>query len=200
MKPSFLFLPGAGIGDLIVSLPILDILIQYVAPFCQIDVCVDYNPMLYRDIIGTRGRYLGYIFQEDVPHYSPPYPGSLQANEVCTATIAPRLIDQIPEFMNLLELGKSRIAPLIDFLALFPHTNNYLANYAVELGLSRHTMPQWSLGQTEYLQPKLERQGPWKTMPPYITINDGWAGKSPKSWHQILALSRVAQVCAVMPL
>lgn len=201
---TFLFVPGGGIGDLIISLPVLDVLIKYIAPIAEIDVCIAHPTQIYRDILGDKSGYIRHIYEGDVPEDVPKYSGSLLANEVCDVRLGYKILDKIPEFLYLLREGKSRIEMLGDCTALAPFMNNELANRGVELGLTRATMPLWSLGLHQYPSPKLGKPKPINSrMPFYITINDGWDGKrpergtkswSPEAWAEFVALCNAGGV------
>lgn len=212
-RAPFLFCPGGGIGDSIVSLPTLDFLIKYVAPNAVIDVILGSPREIYKDIIGDRQEHIRYYWEKEIPHTIGPYWGSLSANEFCNFQMSYRFTklmeEREPEFMALIREGSQRIASLGDCTRSFPMTGqNEIANNAVKMGLSRNTLPLWSMGlNPPYPLSELNLSLFPKIVPGrYITINDGWAGDSPnrltKSWNEtgwieFVRLCREDDICVV---
>lgn len=189
-RPDFLFCPGGGIGDSIVSLPALDFLIEHIAPYADIDVLTGFSRNIYKEIIGSsRAARIRHYFEKELPHTQKRYQGSLAANEICQVMMghdmAKMILMRNPELMRLLKVGQDRLKEL-DPSA--PYHSNELANQAVSMGLSRITLPLWSLGlNNPFPGPKLSTL-PTSISGSYITINDGWAGDSPnritKAWSE----------------
>lgn len=198
-KFNFLFAPGGGLGDAICSLPILDQIIEHIGPHANIDVMAAKNVGAYKTIIGSRVQHIRTIYVENC-NKPVEYQGYMEVNELCRFIIDDKIAFRddfaaaIPEFISQLKSGLERTAELNAFAKNLPYLNNSLANLAVKRGMTRITLPQWSMGIKDFAMPSLA--APKITLPGlperYVTFNDGWQAnqsyttKSYDHWQEVI--------------
>ena len=173
MKFNLFFSPGAGLGDKIISKPILEHLIRRL-PYANIHVVDCGNIENYKTIIGSLVKYIS-GFYENGTYIS--FNAYVNCNEICKYEfrLTREISELMPEFMNELKLGSERIKEFGLAADNQPFLNNQIANQAVRMGLNRVTLPQYSMGMETYSYPKLEAEPLKMELPKnYITMNDGW--------------------------
>lgn len=211
-KPSFLFSPGGGIGDSIISLPILEFLIEHIAPYADIDCLIGFPRQTYKDMIGDKVLHIRRIFEKLLPPSSEKYQGSLTANELCQWQMSKSFFELMkkenPELIRLMEIGSERISVFGDWALNPPYHYHLVATRAVELGFNRCTLPYWTIGLDKALKPTLNPKSDMIIggAKGYITINDGWAGDtgyrvtkawSVSGWNELIRLCRECGIIVV---
>ena len=202
--PDILFCPGGGIGDAVISVPILDFVLEKFSSHAFIDVLIGFPRDIYREIIGNRQKQIRYIFERTLPPTQGKYQGSVEANEICRVMMSNSFASYIqkrdPKLMDILKEGQKRIELLGLNAIEFPHHTNELANLSVSLGLNRRTLPIYTIGLEPRTAPDLFQlvmnipdHLKTLTQTPFLTFNDGWAGDTPHRDHKILEW--MARVC-----
>ena len=186
-----LFYPGGGLGDSLVSLPVIMAVREYFGDAAEIDITTGQNIEALREI------YYGIPFVHQIfPNPSgteivlgESYDVVLSANEQVNAQIKEKAQAASPEFIERIQNGlKNREAfRLINQVP--PLLNNQLGNHAVMLGLDRRSIPLYSMGLPNYHDTTAAvqlRPGALAVLDQYdlsageyITIQDGWDATFP---------------------
>jgi len=191
-KLNILFYPGGGLGDSIVSLPVLNALHEYYGSYGQTDVITGQNIEALREI------YYGIPFIGDILPCPPGtelafgdiYDVVASANEMVNMQIKNAAPDLVPDFMEMLQThGVARRNKFGIINHVHNVLNNQLANHAVLLGLDRRSLPLYSMGLMNYqntvpsmqLRPRALATLTTQCLSPrgYITVQDGWDANFP---------------------
>ena len=167
------FFPGAGLGDMICSLPTLDFMLDLLPDF-EIDVCNTGNTDNYRAIIGPeRAARLRSINSAETKEQ---YHVWFECHEFVRCLFSPQILEANKGLMAFYEMHQKRRAFLNRMDEVFPAGGNQMARLAAYRGLNRITLPQWCIGIDKPTYPVIvpDAMVPLNVVSPYITINDGW--------------------------
>jgi len=191
-KLNILFYPGGGLGDTVVSLPVLYAIHEYFGAYGQIDIITGQNIEALREI------YHGIPFIGDIlpcpqgaeQAFGDIYDVVAMVNEMVNMQVKPAAHGLAPDFVQLLQtsgLERRNQFGLINHV--HNALNNQLGNHAVLLGLDRRSLPLYTLGLENYLEtvPAMQLQRGALTvlaaqsLTPrgYITVQDGWDANFP---------------------
>lgn len=188
---SLLFYPGGGLGDSIVSLPVLYAIHEFFDGWADIDIVTGQNIEALREL------YYGIPFVGDIVPCPPgaesvlaeSYDAMVVANEQVVLQVKDKAQAYISDFVACVESGWKRRDAFGLANRVHNLLNNQLANHAVLLGLDRRSLPLYSMGMPNYhetmpamqLHPGaldvLERHG--LVAGQYITLQDGWDANFP---------------------
>lgn len=185
-KVQILFYPGGGLGDAIVSMPVLSAVSEFFSDNAELDVFSTQNLEALQEI------YHGFSFINQILP-SPPgaefilkesYDLVIVANELVNFEIKQKAQFAMPEFVKYAERGLKNRERFVAASHVGNLLNNQLGNHAVLLGLDRRTLPLFSLGM-----PSLQKSRPLLQIQPgallflekhglshgeFITVQDGW--------------------------
>ena len=199
-KYSALILPGGGLGDLIVSAPIVRWLTNQLGDLFDFQMALPTSEQNYRDILEIFApeslEHKTHSFEKESP--PPDYHDHMEIsmNEICLVRISEAARAEIWPKIKVFLQGSLRCQALGKTVIHAPYMNNALVRQLVKKGLTRQTSPLWSLGfDDSQIKEILDYQPNFESLPPlpielegkkYITINDGWAGeiksRPTKSW------------------
>jgi len=184
MTCSILFYPGAGLGDTVLSLPVLELLRQYFSG--TIDIVTRQNAEAVAEVyygLPDMGKIHTVIAGQEAPIMSI-YDVVVVANEQVTVQIKPHAQPQLQDFIQLVQRGFNRREAFGVVNQVTDLLNNQLAHHAVLLGLNRCSLPLYSLGAENYHAPQPQLQLRENsvavlalhglTEKNYITVQDGW--------------------------
>jgi len=212
---SILFYPGGGLGDTVVSLPVIFAIHEYFGPGALIDVTTGQNIEALREI------YHGIPFVQQIlpnPQETQSVMGEMYdllviANEQVVVEAKEKAQIAAPDFITCIQDGFKKRDAFGVVNRIHNMANNQLGNHAVLLGLNRRSLPLYSLGMPNYLDPAIAMQlrpGALAVLDNYglsagefITVQDGWDANFPlnrpnarptKAWYENSWAELVAEI------
>lgn len=188
---NILFYPGGGLGDAVVSMPLLYALQEYLGEHGKIDITTGQSIEALGEV------YHGIPFIGQIlPHRSGAelvfgeiYDVMVIANELVNVQVKDAAQPLLPEFCQAAQNGFKRREKFGIINHVHTLANNQLGNHAVLLGLDRRSLPLYSLGLPHYQEtmPTMHlRMGALSALAErglapgqYITIQDGWDAMFP---------------------